>query len=188
MEELLHFLESIQPLSPALREHLSNILQFRVVPRKGFLVKAGHVCRNIYFIREGLVRCYYLRGEEEVCSWFMKERDVMIAIESFYSQLPSYENLQAMEETEVYYITYDQLQHIYREYPEFNVTGRVLTQEYHRHWAWQLYAIRMHSGRQRYQWLQENHGELVLRVPGRYLATYLGLADITLRKIKSSRR
>lgn len=184
MEDLLQFLNGIQPLSPVLVSHLGNILRFREINKKQFLVKAGHVCQHIYFIRKGIVRCYYLKGDAEVCSWFMKEGDVVISIESFYRQLPSYEYVQALEDTEVYYITYNQLQEIYRDFPEFNVTGRVLTQQYHQQWAWQLFAIRMQSAEQRYQWLLENHGELALRVPAKYLASYLDIGEVTLSRLK----
>ena len=185
MEELLRYLDFIQPLSPALRAHLQGILRCRELGKKEFLLKAGHVCRNIYFIKSGLLRCFYMKGDAEVCSWFMKEGDVVISIESFYQQSPGYEWLQALEQTEVYYISHTQLYAIYRQFPEFNITGRIITQQYHQHWAWQLFAIRMHSAEERYKWLLEHHGELLLRVPAKYIATYLDVAEVTLSKIKS---
>ena len=185
MEEVFAFLDSIQPLSPELRAHLGTILQNRLLFKKEYLLKAGHVCRNIYFISKGMLRCYYLKDEAEVCSWFMKEGDVVISIESFYNQSPGYEYLQALEETEVYYISHAQLQHIYQAFPEFNITGRILTQRYHQHWAWQLFAIRMQRADERYQWLMDAHPELLLRVPGKHLASYLDIAEVTLSKLKA---
>lgn len=184
MEEVLELLHTVHPMSPGLRDHIGTIIRHRVVPKKAFLLKAGHVCRDIYFIRKGILRCYYLKSDMEVCSWFMKENDLVISIESFYGQVPSYEYLQALEETEVWYISYTELQRIYQEYPEFNTTGRILTQKYHQHWARQLFAIRMHTAEERYRWLLDNHPELLLRVPAKYIATYLDIAEITLIKIK----
>ncbi len=185
MEEVLELLNGVYPLSTPLRDHIGTILRHRVVPKKAFLLKAGHVCRDIYFIRKGILRCYYLKAEVEVCSWFMKERDLVISIESFYAQSPSYEYLQALEETEVWYISYAELQRIYQDYPEFNTTGRLLTQRYHQHWAQQLFAIRMHTAEERYRWLMDHHPELLLRVPAKFIATYLDIAEVTLSKIKA---
>jgi len=186
MEEVLQLLHTVQPLSAELRDHISSILQQKTLPKKSYLLKAGHVCRNIYFIRKGILRCYYMKGDIEVCSWFMKERDLVISIESFYTQSPSYEYLQALEETEVWYISYNELQRIYRDFPEFNGTGRILTQQYHQHWAWQLFAIRMQSAEERYKWLMEHHPELLLRVAAKYIATYLDIAEVTLSKLKGN--
>ena len=153
----------------------------RELHKREYLLKAGQVCRNIYFIRTGLVRCYYVKGEHEVCTWFMKEGDVVISIESFYTQSPGHEYIQALEATEVHYISFDQLQQLYTEYPEFNTIGRIVTQTYHQHWARQLYAIRMHTAEERYQWLLHHHPELIPRVPAKYLATYLDIAEVTFK-------
>jgi CRP-like cAMP-binding protein len=185
MEELMKFLEAIHPLSPPLRDHLIEILQFRKLEKKAYLLKAGHICRNIYFIKKGILRCYYLKDDFEVCSWFMKENDVVISIESFYHQQPANEYLQALEGCELWYISHAQLQFIYQHYPEFNITGRIVTQHYHQHWSRQLFSIRMQTAEERYKWLLDNHSELLLRVPAKYLATYLDIAEVTLSKIKS---
>jgi len=185
MEQLLDFLSSVHPMSTALRSRLTQILQCRQLDKKEYLLKAGQVCRNIYFIQGGLVRCYYLKDEAEVCTWFMKEGDVVISIQSFYTQTPGHEYIQALEPTEAHYISFDQLQQIFIEYPEFNVTGRIVTQIYHQHWAHQLFAIRMQTAQERYQWLMRHHAELIARVPAKYLATYLDIAEVTLSKIRS---
>lgn len=185
MEELFYLLHSIHPLSASLRAHLAGILQQRDLVKKQYLLKAGQVCRNIYFIKKGIIRCFYLKDEAEVCSWFMKEMDIAIAIESFYQQSPSNEYLQAVEETEVWYISYAELQNTYKQFPEFNITGRIITQVYHQHWSWQLFALRMQTAEERYKWLMDKHPELLLRVPAKYIATYLDIAEVTLSKIKA---
>ena len=58
----------------------------------------------------------------------MKECDVIISVESFFIQQSSKESIQALEDCILYYITYDELQHIYKTFPEFNFIGRVLTE------------------------------------------------------------
>ena len=185
MEEVFQLLNMVQPIAPPLREHLVNILRQKTLKKREYLLRAGQVCRNIYFIRKGMLRCYYLKDGKEVCSWFMKEGDVVISIESFYSQTASNEYLQALEETETWYISFQELQSIYHQFPCFNITGRIITQQYHQHWACQLFAIRMQSAEERYKWLMENHPQLLMRVPGKYIATYLDIAEVTLSKIRA---
>ena len=185
MDQLLQYLDSIYSLSNPLREYLIQHLKVKELAKKDYLLKAGHISSNIHFIQKGLLRCFYLKDGNEVSSWFMKEGDIVVSIESFYQQKSSYESIQALEDCLLYYISYQELQYIYKTFPEFNFTARVLTEKYYTLWAQQLYGLRMQQAHERYKWLLENYPELILRVPSKYLASYLGITEVTLSNIKS---
>ncbi|MEO6729819.1 MAG: Crp/Fnr family transcriptional regulator [Ferruginibacter sp.] len=186
MAELFKLLTAVHPLSDGLVDHLTKIIHTKKLPKKNFLLKAGHFCREICFVEKGLLRCFYINGESEVCSWFMKEGDIIISIESFFQQKESYESIQALEDCTLHYIEYAELNYIYQTFSEFNFIGRVLTEKYYQLWAAQLYALRMKQTPERYNWLLENHPGLVLRVPAKYLASYLGITEVTLSRIKGN--
>jgi CRP/FNR family transcriptional regulator, anaerobic regulatory protein len=185
MMELVSFLESIHPMSDGLKQHLAVTLKEKHLAKKDYLLKAGHISRNICFIAKGLLRCFYIKDEHEVCSWFMKEGDVIVSVESFFSQKESYESIQALEDCLLYYITYEELQYIYRHFAEFNFIGRVLLEKYYMLSEQRLYSLRMQRSQERYEYLLENHGDLVLRVPAKYLSSYLGITEVTMSKIKA---
>ena len=185
INNLIAYLNKIHPLSPELEWHLQHALKERKVAKKQFLLKAGHICRDISFIEEGLLRCFYLKDDMEVCSWFMKEGDVIASVISFFNQTPSYESIQAIEDSVVYSIEHRDLEYIYRNYPEFNYVGRVLVQKYYMLSEQRLYSLRMQRSQERYDYLLEHHAELVLRVPAKYLASYLGITEVTMSKIKA---
>ncbi|MEO7488857.1 MAG: cyclic nucleotide-binding domain-containing protein [Ferruginibacter sp.] len=186
MEEIFKMLFTICPVSDKLIEYMALNIQSKQLHKKDFLLKAGHICHQLCFVEKGLLRCFYLNGETEICSWFMKEGDMVISIESFYQQKPSYESIQAVEDTVVYSIGHSQIMFMYHNFSESNMLGRVLTEKYYQLWAQQLYALRMKQAPERYKWLMENHGELILRVPAKYLASYLGITEGTLSTIKGS--
>ncbi len=185
MHQIIEYLQSIHPLSPALVEYLYAHLKYKKVCRKEYVLKAGHVARSVYFIETGLLRAFYMKGDREVTSWFMKEDDVSLSIESFYGQTESYEYIQALEDCSLYYIDYQELEAIYRHYPEFNALGRLLTIRYHIHWVKQLYSLRMQTAEERYIWLLLNQPELLSRVPAKYIASYLDITEVTLSKIRA---
>lgn len=185
MEALLHYLDSIRSLSPELKDYLQRVLKERVLHKKEFLLKAGHICRHICFIQQGLFRCFYVREDHDVCSWFMREGDVIISVESFFDQKESYESIQAIEESLVYFIEYNQLEYAYRQFPEFNFIGRVLLQKYYKLSEQRLYSLRMQRGLDRYDHLIRHHGEIVLRVPSKFIASYLGISEAHFSVIKS---
>jgi CRP/FNR family transcriptional regulator, anaerobic regulatory protein len=187
MEHLLHFLEMVHPLSDGLKVHLSQILKEKHLEKREYLLKSGHISRRVCFITNGLLRCFYAKDDIDVSSWFMKEGDVIFSVESFLTQKPSYESIQALEDTAVLYIDYDELQYIYKTYPEFNYIGRVLTEKYYVLSEQRVYSLRMQRSQERYDYLLENHPELILRVPAKYLASYLGITEVTLSKIKGKK-
>lgn len=184
MEELLQYLNSIHQLPDELINYLGTNLKSKTLGKKDFLLKKGHVSKDVCFIGKGLLRCFYMIEDKDVSSWFMKEGDVIFSVESFFKQKPSYESIQALEDTLVYYITYDELQFIYRSFPEFNFVGRVLTERYYTLSEQRLYSMRMQKSQDRYLYLLEHHSELVLRVPSKFLASYLGITEVTLSNIK----
>ncbi|MDQ3844678.1 MAG: Crp/Fnr family transcriptional regulator [Bacteroidota bacterium] len=187
MKELIDYLNAIHPLSPELQEHLLQILKTRKLHKKEYLLKAGHICRNICFIQSGLLRCFYSIDNKEVNSWFMKEGDIIVSVESFFDQKASYESIQALEETQLFCIEHAQLEHIYHTYPEFNYVARVLLQKYYKQSEQRLYSLRMKRSQERYDYLMKHFPELILRVPAKHLATYIGMAEETVSRIRSQK-
>lgn len=174
-------------MSDECKERLASILRPKELPKKELLLRAGHICQHIYFIQKGLLRCFYYRNDVEISSWFMREGDVMVSVESFFGQKTSYESIQALEDCELYYISYKELQDIYRQFPEFNFIARVLTEKYYCLSEQRLYSIRMMRASERYEYLLEHHPELLLRVPAKYVASYLGITPEMLSKIKTGK-
>jgi CRP-like cAMP-binding protein len=187
MNKLIQYLHAIHPLSGSLREHLYEVVKTTAVRKGQHLLKIGDISERIYFVEKGLFRCYYASESGEISAWFMKEGDVIISVDSFFGQLPSYQAIVAMEEGLVYYITYKELQRIYSRFPEFNFTGRIITEKYYGFWDNMVYSLRMKKAEERYHYFLECHPELADRVPATYLASYLGITQQTLSRIKNKK-
>ena len=89
-----------------------------------------------------------------------------------------------MEDCTVYYLSFDELQVIYKTFPEFNYIVREVTQLYYQLWAQQLYGLRMQNSQERYDWLMRYHRDLLLRVPAKHVASFLGLTEVTMSKLR----
>lgn len=187
MEQLLAFLNSIYPLSESAIAYLEEHLKVREVGKRKYILKQGRTCCNIYFVKNGLLRCYYIKDDKEINSWFMKEGDVIISVESFFNQLPSHENIQALEDSILYYIEYNELQYLYHNHPEFNFVGRKLVEKYYQLSEKRLLSLRMQKAAQRYRFVMDNFPQIIQRVPSKYIASYLGITEETLSRIRSMR-
>lgn len=184
MKELLSLLHNIHPLSTELHQYLSQILKTQTVDKRQFLLQAGHISRHIYFIKKGLLRCYYIQDENEVSSKFLKEGDIIVSATSFFLQKESTEFIQAIETSTVWFVCYDELQFMYRTFPEFNIIARVLSIKSYLLSEQRLNFIRMKQASHRYTQMLEHFPELVLRVPSKYLASYLSISVETLSRIR----
>jgi CRP/FNR family transcriptional regulator, anaerobic regulatory protein len=188
-KSMFNYLGAVYPLQEGLIDVLTDIAGYRQLKPKELLLKPGEVSKELYFVHKGLLRCFYLRTNErtgedrEVCTWFMRENDTCVSVLSFYSQTPGKESIQALEACELFYITYDQLEMIYRKYMDFNFNGRVLTAKYLVEWTRQLENIRMLKGPERFAELLKRDPELLGRVPQKYLASYLGVRPDSLSRM-----
>jgi CRP/FNR family transcriptional regulator, anaerobic regulatory protein len=187
MDQLIAFLNSIHELTPDTIEYLYKNLKRIEIPRKHFVLRQGHICKNIYFVEKGLLRCYYEKDGKEVSSWFMKEGDVIVSVISFFNQIESAENIQTLEDSILYYVDYVELQFLYNNFPEFNFVGRILTEKYYQLSEQRLYSMRMQRALDRYHLLIKEFPQFVLRVPSKYLASYLGITEETLSRIRAQK-
>lgn len=190
VDELIMYLQSMCPLpfSEGLVERLKGIVRHRMVKRNEFLLRVGEVAEHIYFIQKGVLRCYYEGKKQEVTSWILREGDVVVSVQSFYGQKLSVENIQSIDESAVFYILRDELEEIYLEYPEFNYLGRVLTIRYLVFWNMQLYNLRMRVSEERFRlFMDSEDAALLLRVPFKFLASYLAMTPDTFSRMKNSR-
>ena len=154
MEELLAFLQSIRRLPPELLEHLQQIIKYRKVKKGEILLRPGQICRYIYFVKKGVLRAYYINEKGvEVSAWIMDEGKLAVSITSFYDQEPSFETIHALEDCELYYISFDELEEMYETSMEFNTIGRKLITRYLINWDRQIYGIRMNDAAERLAWL-----------------------------------
>ncbi len=186
--QLFALFSSIIPLSDDLKACLNDQLEVQEIAKKSFLLKEGQVCNHIYFIEKGLVRSYYVKDGVEICSWFMKEGDVIISVNSFFKRVPSLENIQCLEDSVVYGITYEALQLLYKRFIEFNIIGRILTEKYYMLSEERLYSMRKQSAKESYLYLLENHPTLLQRVPRKHVASYLGISLETLSRMKFKKK
>lgn len=184
MRDLFAQLNSICPMPEGLDEWLHQSVQIRGLNRKDFLSKAGKVNRNIYFIRSGLLRIYHVTGGKEISISFAKEKDICVCVNSFFDGQYANEYIQALKRTVVCYIDHEQLQRAYADFPGLNYSGRRVAEEYLLLLYRRLTGMWMQKAIDRYRWTAQNHPWLLERIPGKYLASYMGLTPVMLSRLK----
>lgn len=188
MKLLFQAISQIGNLSEELKEDISARLQYVTYKRNQVLLKQGEICDCLYFVSKGLLRAYYEKDEGEVSSWFMKEGDFIISVLSFFKRQASYESIAVLSDCELCYIHYDDLMELYDNYLEFNIIGRRLTEHYYCLSEMRLVGLRKQTATEKYEYLLSNYPELIQRVPSKHIASYLGIAEETLSRIRAAVR
>lgn len=186
LASLLNTFQAIAPLPQAFYERLLPMLREERYPKNKQLLKAGRVAGHIYFIAEGLARAWYLDAEGRQCTcWFMREGDVMISVYSFFTGQPAHETIELCEPSRVYSITKAQLDSLYEEFPEFNLHGRILTQQYYIRSEARGIMLRIPKIKDRVDMFDLLEPKLGQRVSLTYVASYLGTTKETLSRLRN---
>ncbi len=183
METILTAISRVGFVSDDLRDYLRQHLKATSLPKKHLLLEAGQTSNKMYFIESGLTRGYYLKDGKEVTTWFMPEGRFVVSILSFYTQKPGYEYIELLEDSHIWYLSYEKLQKAYQLFPEFNYIGRVLTERYYVLSEYRTYYLRMHTAEERLTLLLNDFPTLLARVKHKYVASFLGISPETLSRL-----
>lgn len=185
-DQILHIFNSIYPMSEELENGIRQHSKITTFNKKAHLLEFNEINKSIHFILKGCVRIYYLNDEgEEHTSWLLTEGELAISVYSFYSQQKSFEAIEALENCVTLELTYPALSVLYQQHLEFNFIGRYLTEQYYIRSESKANSLRMLSAKERYDELVLRKSHLLKRIPLGYIASYLGITQSTLSRIRS---
>lgn len=184
---LFQTLNSITILSPGLKAAISEMLIEETFKKKSLILKQGQVAQRIYFIKQGFVRAYYDKGNATFTNWFMSSGDIVISVYSFFSRRPSFENIAALEDCTLQSVTWQQLQQLYQNFPEFNITGRLITEQYYIRSEERAIDLQTLTATQRYEKLLATYPGILQKATLGQIATYLSIKQETLSRIRAQR-
>lgn len=152
--------------------------------KKTKVVDIGEVATKVYFVLKGITRRYFYRGKQELVTHLVKEGGLMGSVISFLTGEPSRYVLETIEPVTAYAISKNDLEELFasgKKWEKFGrkiITAFFLQIEYHN-----INMIR-YSTRERFVNFMKENPDLVLRVPQKYLASYLEIQPETFSRLK----
>lgn len=183
--QLIQRINQVAPLSNELEAAIINNLKKEKLTKRNLILKQGQIARRIYFIQKGFCRSFYLQDGKEYTTWFMGEGDIMISVYSFFTQQPSAEFIEVLEDSEFFSMSWQQLQKIYADFPEFNLFGRIITEQYYIKSEERAIALRTFSATERYAALIKKNPNILQKASLGQIASYLGMSLETLSRIRA---
>ncbi|GAB3503360.1 Crp/Fnr family transcriptional regulator [Emticicia fontis] len=153
--------------------------------RKHLLLKADTIERKIYFIKKGIVRAYAYQNEAEITFWFGKEGETIISMKSYVMNQPGYENIELLEDCELYELQTDKLQELFNQDIHIANWGRKFAEQELIKTEERLIARQFSTAAERYGALLKNQPDLLQRVSLGYISSYLGITQVSLSRIRA---
>lgn len=182
---LLKQISSIIPLSKELEKEIKAAAKTVSVAKDKHILKKDTRCTNLYFIESGLLRGYYFENEKEITHWFASEGEFATGFYSFISKEPSFEYIEALEDCTLTEISYTALQNLYAKFPETERLGRIITENYYLKLEERLLSLQFKTAKERYHNLLDTNSKLLQRAPLGQIASYLGITQETLSRIRA---
>ncbi len=139
-----------------------------IFAKNEFLLKAGSVCNKYVFLEEGFLRSYtYHADGYEVTTGFHWDNQFVFEQASFFQRSQSKENIVALANCKGCFITYDQLQSLFHEMPEFREFGRGILVEVLVMLKQKTLSMINETAEERYKNLLKHQPELTLLFQGK---------------------
>ena len=162
-------------------EALKPFLFVKNVKKQETLLMEGDTCKNIYFVKSGAVKQYYLSDGKEFIQNFFFEGNVASAFDSFFTQTSTESYLEAIEGTELMVLSFHNFKAITSAKPEFSTQLNICVSRMNSN---RINLLLMSDGMMRYKKFLEDEPQIAHRVPQYMVASYLGMNPETLSRIR----
>jgi CRP-like cAMP-binding protein len=156
--------------------------------KKGQLVhNADAVCTRSYFIQKGLLRTYFLKDGREVSEYFSAEEEWVNSPRSFRTRQPDIYYIDAIEPTEAFCLHINDLGYLFDHFPEMERYARLSMGTVFGHLQERITSLRFTTAREKYDHFQQTYHDISNRLPLGMVASYLGISQETLSRIRAEK-
>lgn len=184
-DSLIQFIQNILPMATVKAEQIVEKFKAKEIPKNDYVLKEGAICRESYFIEEGLMRAYIydLDGNDVTTAFYSVNQSAFDPF-SFFKQVASKENVQALTDCKTWYITYEDMQVSFHTIPEFREFGRLNIINNYGILKQRMLSMLQETAEQRYSHLIHSNPEILQNAPLKNIASYLGITDTSLSRIR----
>ena len=174
-----------------LTEHEIDLFESKVqnikLKKADFFIKENRVSKEVAFVVSGLFRSfYYSSSEEEVTYCFTFSNSFVSAYSSFLSQTKTIENIQALTDIELLTISREDILILEKSSTNWLKFFKLITEQEYIKMEKRVLLLQKESAEKKYTDLLINHPEYLQSIPLNFLASYLGITQRHLSRIRKT--
>lgn len=183
--ELKKYLERFIELSDKESDMALQFFEYQKIPKHTLILRSGDICSFEAYIKRGCAREFFTdhKGNEHtvefaVEDWWISE------INSFENKVPSQVSIETLEETEILFLSLESKKELLKAVPSLERMFRIMMQRHVHVLKKRLLQNMSRNAMDRYLTFLEQYPTVVQRVPQYHIASYLGISQEFLSKLR----
>ncbi len=179
------YLTSFQILSENEIEDFIKLCTKRELKKSEFFIKEAEVCKEVGFVVKGILRSFYVSEKgEETTYCMMFPNNLITAYSSFITSETTSENIQAITPVELFVISKYEVDKLVEASPNWVKFLKVMAEQQYIELEKRIFQLQKSNALQRYTDLITHQPHYIKRIPLQYLASYLGVTQRHLSRIR----
>ncbi len=180
------FIKESTILPPDQEKKIRSLIRPRHIKKSDYFVHAGHISRDIAYVKTGLFRYFYSNEEgEEYTKGFFDRGSVLSSYDAILEDNPSHYTIQALEHSTIEVVDYDKFHELFTEDPCWYKLLVGLLQKGYLAKVRRERELLLYDAEERYRLFRERTPALEGRIPQHLIASYLGVTPVTLSRVRN---
>lgn len=164
---------------------IHEIIETTQLRANEIILKQGQISTRIGLIVQGAIRSYFTdnKGNDKTLS-FSFEGEPIAAIDSFLNQKPSSITTITLEPSTIIWTDYVRYSSFVKKFPKYNTLLLAALARWFAEGKNRMEYLHQSSAKDKYDTMCKLHPKIIKRVPLMYIASYLGITQSTLSRIR----
>ena len=184
--EINQIINTIYPLTTESSNLITESIIETKLPKGHILFKANKIETSIYFIKKGIARAYAYSDDNQITFWFGQEGDPIVSMQSYVNNKKGYEDVELLEDCELYELKTEKLHKLFLKDIEIANWGRKFSELELIKSEERLISLQFNTATERYLALLKNYPSIIQRVQLSHIASYLGITQVSLSRIRAN--
>ena len=183
--DVFSFFDTVYKISSASKASLEKISQLKSYSKNDIIQDIGTRCKTIYIVKKGYARIFYYKNGSDITEHFAFQNELIVRAESLFTGKPTSKGIQAIDKTDIIAINSDLLFKLYDEHHDIERLFRLLFEREYVNTVKRIESLQFNSAKERYRELLETT-DYVQKIPLKYIATYLGITQVSLSRLRAN--
>lgn len=187
MEVFINYLQKHISLSDSEIEAIKENVYLEHVPAKSFILQAGETCKRLGFITSGVIRMFFYDTEgNEIVRCFHNENHFFGDLSSYQNNTISDQYIQAVTDCSIVFFNRENDHHLYKTLEKWPLLIRKFTEKAFVQKIDRSTNLIHADAKTKYLHFLSKHADVAQRVPLGDIASYLGIAQQSLSRIRKN--
>jgi len=166
---------------------LNNTISTINFSKKGIILEPDSLSKNVFFIEKGIARIFYRTEEKEVTLYFCNENQFSIPVDSIFYNKECKFGIQSVTDTTINKFNYKIWEKLSSNNLDLLQLNQKIMIENIKRFTDYIYAINFKTPKERFEHLMTSNPSVFNTIPLGYIASYLGITQETLSRLRNSK-